>query len=97
MVAITTSQLLRELRERCGRSPIVQHIEELVVDPDVLSVRIYLLPAETFISVFYNLATGKMGWHEHPFANPAQHKPCEPITFADFLARVTAHFNRAAG
>ncbi len=59
MAAVTTEQLLRELREVCSGSRLVGRTEERVVDPDVLSVRIHLTLPDTFINVFYNVATEK--------------------------------------
>ena len=58
----TTAQLLYELREACYASAIVSHIEELLVDLDVLKVRVYLTINELFISVFYNVTTGKAAY-----------------------------------
>jgi len=110
MAAVTTEQLLSELQQACYRSALVDHVETRVIDADTLSVRIHLTRAETFISVFYNVATdktafalvesgqriygadnAKMGWHEHPFRNPARHEPCSPIEFKEFLARVEGY------
>jgi len=59
MAAVTTRQLLYELQRACNRSPVVSHIEERVVDADILSVRVHLTFAHTFINVFYNVTTGK--------------------------------------
>ena len=56
---MTTDQLLRGLLEACDRSLIVLQVEERVVDADVLAARAHLAIAETFINVFYNLATDK--------------------------------------
>ena len=30
----------------------------------------------------------KIGWHLHPLANPLDHVPCNPVTFAEFLAEI---------
>ena len=100
MAAVTTEQLLSELQQVCYRSALVDHVE----------TRVHLTRAETFINVFYNVATdktafalvesgqriygadnAKMGWHEHPFRNPARHEPCSPIEFKEFLARVEGY------
>jgi hypothetical protein len=59
MAAVTTGQLLYELREACSHSPLVSHIEERLMDADVLSVRVHWTIAHTFISVFYNITTEK--------------------------------------
>ncbi len=59
MAALTTTQLLHEMRQVCRRSPLVRQIEERIVDIDVLHVRVHLAPTETFINVFHNLATDK--------------------------------------
>lgn len=32
----------------------------------------------------------KIGWHVHPWDRPAAHESCEPVTFAEFLAEVSA-------
>jgi len=56
---MTTRGLLCELQQACNRSPLVSHIEERVVDADILSVRVHLTVAHTFINVFYNLTTDK--------------------------------------
>ena len=58
----TTGQLLYELREACYACSIVSHIEELLVDSDVLKVRVNLTRSECFISVFYNVTTGKAAY-----------------------------------
>ena len=59
MAAMTTRQLLYELQQACNRSPLVSHIEERLVDADILSVRVHLTVAHTFINVFYNVTTDK--------------------------------------
>ena len=59
MAAITTAQLLYELRHACHHSSLVRIIEERILDIEVLHVRIHLTIAETFINVFYNLETDK--------------------------------------
>lgn len=40
----------------------------------------------------YGADNAKMGWHYHPFTNPEQHINCPPMTFAEFLKEVEAHF-----
>lgn len=111
MAALTTGQLLYELRQACERSPLVSYIEERVMDDDTLSVRVHLTNSESFINVFYNVTTGKaafalmrggqrlygvdnakMGWHKHPFDDPARHVPCAPVRFEEFLADVEVYF-----
>ena len=62
MAAVTTRQLLYELQQACNRSPVVSHVEERVVDADILSVRVHLTAAHTFINVFYNLTTDKVAF-----------------------------------
>ena len=110
MAALTTSHLLSELRHACRHSSLVESIEDLIVDIDVLHVKVHLTTPGTFINVFYNLDTdktafaliqtnlriygvdnAKIGWHEHPFANPHQHIACSPITFTAFLQAVQKH------
>jgi hypothetical protein len=59
MAAMTTRQLLYELQQACSRSPLVNRIEERVVDADILSVRVHLTVINTFINAFYNVTTGK--------------------------------------
>ncbi len=59
MAAVTTEQLLSELQQACYRSALVDHVETRVIDADTLSARVHLTHAETFISVFYNVATDK--------------------------------------
>jgi hypothetical protein len=59
VAAVTTRQLLYELQQACDRSPLVSYIEERVVDADILSVRVHLTVAHTFINVFYNVTTDK--------------------------------------
>jgi len=111
MAAMTTEQLLHELRDECDRSTLVEKIEERVVDQDVLDARVHLTKVKTFISVFYNLDTdktsfalisnesriygvdnAKRGWHRHPFENPEKHEACDPVSFAQFLSEVEAHY-----
>ena len=41
----------------------------------------------------YGVDNAKIGWHEHPFANPRQHTACSPITFAAFLQAVEKHLD----
>lgn len=62
MAAVTTRQLLYELQQACNRSPLVSHVEERVVDADILSVRVHLTVIHTFINVFYNLTTDKVAF-----------------------------------
>jgi hypothetical protein len=59
MAAVTTEQLLSELQQACYRSALVDYVETHVIDADILSARIHLARAETFISVFYNISTDK--------------------------------------
>jgi len=59
MAAVTTIHLLSDVRRACSGSAWVQHIEERIVDIDVLHVRVYLTPSNTFINVFFNLASDK--------------------------------------
>ena len=59
MAAIATAQLLYQVRHACNRSSLVHHIEERVLDIDVLHGRAHLTMSGTFINVFYNLATDK--------------------------------------
>jgi hypothetical protein len=59
---MTTRQLLDELQQACHRSPLVSHIEEHVVDADILSVRVHLTVVHTFINVFYNVTTDKVAF-----------------------------------
>ena len=62
MAAMTTRQLLYELQHACNRSPLVSHIEERVVDVDILSVQVHLTVANMFINVFYNVTTDKVAF-----------------------------------
>lgn len=59
MAAITTTQLFYEVRRACHHSSLVRHIEERILDVDILHVRVHLTLSETFINAFYNLATDK--------------------------------------
>lgn len=59
MATITTSQLLYEVRHACHHSALVHHIEERILDIDVLHIRVHLTMTATFINVFFNLATDK--------------------------------------
>lgn len=36
----------------------------------------------------YGKDNAKIGWHVHPLATPLDHVPCNPATFAEFLAEV---------
>ena len=59
MAAVTTGQLLQELQQNCSQSPLVSHIEARLIDADILSMRVHLTVASTFINVFYNVTTDK--------------------------------------
>jgi len=59
MAALTTPQLLSEIRHACLGSSLVQYVEDRIVDIDILHVRVHLILAETFINAFYNVATDK--------------------------------------
>jgi len=59
MASVTTGQLLYELQQVCYHSPLVDYVEEQMIDVDILKVRVHLTVARTFISVFYNLTTDK--------------------------------------
>ncbi len=59
MATITTNQLLYELRQICHKSRLVNYLEERLIDADVLSIRVHLNVANSFISVFYNVTTEK--------------------------------------
>jgi len=41
----------------------------------------------------YGVDNAKIGWHQHPFANPRQHVACPPLTFAAFLSIVENYFD----
>ncbi|MGQ9556233.1 MAG: hypothetical protein ACUVWR_19195 [Anaerolineae bacterium] len=98
--------LLNEIVAACEQSAIVAGYSLRTLDLDILSLRVHLVD-ESFIEVFYNLASAKtafalirnglriygkdnakMGWHEHPLANPGAHRLCEPLSFAAFLHEV---------
>ncbi len=112
MAAMITGHLLLALQQACHRSLMVAYVDVQTIDADTLSLLIQLTRPDTFISVFYNLATdktafalvesdrrvygvdnAKMGWHRHPFSDPAQHIRCIPIQFEEFLAEVEAHYH----
>ncbi|MBN2393431.1 MAG: hypothetical protein JXR84_22050 [Anaerolineae bacterium] len=61
MAALSVSPLQRliEVEQACYTSPIVSYVEEVLVDSDILKVRVYLVQDEMFIDVFYNVATDK--------------------------------------
>ena len=59
MASITTPQLLYELRQACHASSLVNYVDIRILDIDILHIRVYLTRAETFINVFYNIATDK--------------------------------------
>jgi hypothetical protein len=59
MAPITAAQLLIELRQACHDSSVVNYVEERIIDIEVLHIRVHLEQPETFINVFYNLATDK--------------------------------------
>ncbi len=59
MVTVTTIQLLYDLRQVCSRAPLVSYVEELLVDADILNIRVHLTIANAFINVFYNVTTHK--------------------------------------
>ena len=40
----------------------------------------------------YGVDNAKMGWHEHPFADPTQHRAGAPMPFDEFLAQVEAYY-----
>jgi hypothetical protein len=44
----------------------------------------------------YGVDNAKMRWHVHPFDDPAQHIPCSPVQFEEFLAVVEAHYHKAS-
>lgn len=41
----------------------------------------------------YGADNAFIGWHLHPFENPAQHIPSEAVTFAEFLGSVEERFS----
>lgn len=61
MAALSASPLQRlaEVQQACYTSPLVSYVEEVLVDIDILKVRVYLAPGEMFIDVFYNAVTDK--------------------------------------
>ena len=61
MATLSASPLLRlaEVQQACYTSPLVSYVEEVLVDIDILKVRVYLSPGEMFIDVFYNAVTDK--------------------------------------
>ncbi len=58
----TPLQRLAEVQQACYTSSIVLYVEEVLVDADILRVRIYLASEEIeapFIDIFYNAVTNK--------------------------------------
>lgn len=35
----------------------------------------------------YGVDNAKIGWHEHPWRDPARHEPCHAVQFGEFLVR----------
>ena len=62
MDAITIPRLLSEIRRACRHAKLVHHVEDRIVDVDVLHVIVHLTKPKTFINVFYNLATDKIAF-----------------------------------
>lgn len=62
MAPLTPGHLLFALRQACQRSTLVDYLDVLTIDVDILHARVYLARSESFISVFYNVATGKDGF-----------------------------------
>jgi hypothetical protein len=58
-LSVSSLQRLVELQQACYTSPIVSYFEEVLVDIDILKVRVYLAQGEMFIDVFYNCVTDK--------------------------------------
>lgn len=52
-------QHLIEIQRTCYTSPIVSHVEEMLIDADILKIRVHLTQDKMFIDVFYNTATDK--------------------------------------
>ena len=42
----------------------------------------------------FGVDNAKMGWHVHPFDNPAQHVACAPVQFDEFMSQVEAHYRK---
>jgi len=40
----------------------------------------------------YGVDNAKMSWHQHPFADPAQHVACGPMEFGEFLCQIEAYY-----
>lgn len=61
MASLSASPLQRlvELQQACYTSPSVSYVEEVLVDIDILKVRVYLAQVKMFIDVFYNCMTDK--------------------------------------
>ena len=59
VASLTTSELLHGLRQACYGSSLVECVEEPAIDFDVLKARVHLTIPDTFIRVFYNVATEK--------------------------------------
>ncbi len=58
-IKVTTAQRLYELRQSCYSSGFVSHVEEQLVDIDILKVRVHLIIGSVFIDVFHNVVTDK--------------------------------------
>jgi hypothetical protein len=41
----------------------------------------------------FGVDNAKMGWHVHPFGDPARHVACAPMSFETFLAKVETHYH----
>ncbi len=39
----------------------------------------------------YGKDNAKMGWHVHPFEASREHRPCQPLSFGEFLREVEGH------
>lgn len=58
-ISISPLQRLVEVQQACYTSLIVSYVEEVLVDADLLKVRVYLTEGNLFIEVFYNCVTDK--------------------------------------
>ena len=58
---MTTDDLLRQLATACQASNIVESYAVEEIDDDIMSVRVFLSD-NSFVSVFHNLASGKVAF-----------------------------------
>ena len=95
--ACRSATLVRDIEERMVDVDIL-HVKVYLTTPETfINVFYNLHTGKTAFALIqmnqriYGADNAKIGWHQHPFADPRQHITCPPMDFVAFLRTVDSY------